>query len=250
MTEVIGRNLYREALTQVRENMELAITQGQSRITCLAEMMGEGLFTPVSANLAQYGLESAQVSEAAVDSDMTYEEAVLDGLRDDCPPEVLKQQALLEVFYWSFDGKIHKGQMVVDRSLVSEVEQVFATAFQAKFPISRVVPVSRYGWDDDASMNDDNTSAFNYRTIFGTDIMSRHARGRAIDINPLLNPHYRGDGTIVPKGAVYQAGEPGVLVEGDLVVAAFTNAGWIWGGKASEGWDISVFGHDYQHFEK
>lgn len=40
------------------------------------------------------------------------------------------------------------------------------------------------------SMEDNNSSAFNYRPIEGTDRPSKHALGTAIDINTLYNPYY------------------------------------------------------------
>ena len=49
------------------------------------------------------------------------------------------------------------------------------------------------------SMSADNTSAFNFRVIAGTTLLSQHALGRAIDINPVENPWRRPD-RIVPAG--------------------------------------------------
>lgn len=147
------------------------------------------------------------------------------------------------MYYVGFDGLTHKGQMVVDEELAEEVEAVFAAAFKAKFPVRSAIPVSQFEWDDDASMLVDNSSGFNFRTIAGTTSMSRHAKGRAVDINPLLNPHYRKDGSIVPEGAVYEAGKPGVLVDGDAVVSTFKAKGWEWGAE----WNGE---QDWQHFDK
>ena len=40
-------------------------------------------------------------------------------------------------------------------------------------------------------MSDNNTSAFNFRTIAGTDIVSEHGMGLAVDVNPFYNPQVK-----------------------------------------------------------
>ena len=55
--------------------------------------------------------------------------------------------------------------------------------------------------DDELSMEDNNTSAFNCREIPGTGPWSQHAFGRAIDLNPLLNPYIDCTGAFQPKNA-------------------------------------------------
>lgn len=89
----------------------------------------------------------------------------------------------------------------------------------------------------------DNSSAFNYRTIAGTERLSRHAAGRAVDINPRLNPAIYADGRIVPAEGLYRPGISGTLTEGDSVVSAFLERGWRWGGNF-------VHVRDCHHFEK
>ena len=49
-------------------------------------------------------------------------------------------------------------------------------------------------------MADNNSSAFNYRFIAGTERFSKHAFGRALDVNPLQNPFVRSDSSVVPEG--------------------------------------------------
>lgn len=243
-----GRNAYKRAaeLSTLENILEEPVTEEvaalRGKMVCLLQMKVEGKLAPRSANLDRYGLTEAP-TEIVVASDLSYVEAVVNGLRDDCPEELLAKQTLLEVYYISFDGLTHKGQIVVHEELIHEVEAAFAAAFKTRFPIRSAIPVSQFGWDDDASMRADNSSAFNYRTIAGTDVMSRHAQGRAVDINPLLNPHYRTDGSIVPEGAIYEAGNPGVLVDGDAVVSTFKAHGWGWGAE----WPGE---QDWQHFEK
>jgi peptidoglycan LD-endopeptidase CwlK len=104
------------------------------------------------------------------------------------PREIIETLCLISVRYVGFDGRLHEGQLVVHRELASDLEEIFALMESLKFPVAGAVPVVRYGWSDTASMAADNTSAFNYRKTAGTDRLSCHASGRAIDINPRLNP--------------------------------------------------------------
>lgn len=159
------------------------------------------------------------------------------------PAEVLETLRLLEVSYLGFDGRLHRGQLVVSRDLASEVGEIFAELKELAFPIRQVVPVVRFGWSDESSMAADNTSAFNYRLVAGTGRLSLHALGRAVDVNPRENPVFYPDGQSAPPGARYSPGEAGTFAAGGAAVAAFLRRGWRWGG---------LFEHvkDYHHFEK
>ena len=148
----------------------------------------------------------------------------------------------MDVLYYSTDGMIHKGQIVLDKRLASDVTQVFEAAFQYKFPFVSVVPISQFDWNDDDSMSHNNTSSFNYRAVTGGKKLSNHSFGFAIDINPLNNPYLKGD-TVLPKGAKYDIKEAGTLTEDSPVVRIFLELGWLWGGH----WKSLK---DYQHFEK
>lgn len=177
---------------------------------------------------------------AIVDSALEFAEAVAGSA---APPEVLQGLRLIAVRYRGFDGRCHAGQLVLRRELAEEVQELFALMEGWRFPIRCAVPIVRHGWSDEASMAADNTSAFNYRFIAGTDRLSCHATGRAIDINPFRNPAIYPDGRIAPAGARYCPGDPGTFTGGDPVVLAFRERGWRWGGD---------FTHlsDYHHFEK
>lgn len=180
-----------------------------------------------------------------IDSDMTLQEA----LRKECPPEFKEKQRLVDVTYYSFDGKIHKGQLVIDERLVKDIRKVFQVALKHKFPITSVIPISHDRFfkngrwnEDDLSMAANNTSAFNYRVITGGKSLSKHAYGFAIDINPLQNPYIK-KGVVLPPGAVYDTEKPGTLTHNSPVVKTFLRLGWTWGGD----WKSLK---DYQHFEK
>ena len=96
-------------------------------------------------------------------------------------------------------------------------------------------------------MEDNNTSAFNCRLLPSGRAWSLHAYGRAIDVNPLINPFIdsRGDIRTEDRRAVPrpQSHRSGILHAGDPAVRAFTDRGWRWGGD----WRTPK---DYQHFER
>ena len=140
-----------------------------------------------------------------VDSRMTEKEA-FDGLDPKCPADIRKRQKVVKLKYYSSDGKIHQGQLVIDAELKGDIKKVFALALKERFPIYSVIPISdkRFRkdgrWDDELSMEANNTSAFNYREITGGGRLSNHAYGRAIDINTFLNPYIK-DSVVLPYGA-------------------------------------------------
>jgi hypothetical protein len=158
-------------------------------------------------------------------------------------PQYIKENlVLIDVEYWSFDAREKVGQLVIHRELAAEVKVIFAEIKAARFPIEKIIPVVAYDWSDDASMEDNNSSTFNYRNIVGGENLSQHAFGRAIDINPRQNPYVKGD-IVLPQNAVYSPNIPGTIVSGDAVVEAFVKRGWDWGGN----WRQLK---DWQHFEK
>jgi len=190
-------------------------------------------------------IPAGTLEDPIIDSDITLAEA----LKKYAPEDLKKRQRMVEVLYYSFDGKVHRGQLVIDERLVSDIREVFRVVLESKFPITSVVPISdpRFFKDgkwneDDQSMLANNTSAFNYRKVTGGTKLSRHAYGFAIDINPVLNPYIKGK-KVLPPGAVYDKNRPGTLTADCAVVRTFLRLGWTWGGN----WHSLK---DYQHFEK
>ncbi len=163
--------------------------------------------------------------------------------RQGCPVG-LGDLAHLQVRHWGFDGTVHHGEMVVAVTVAEDVLGVLGDLFDARFPIERMRLVDAYGADDDASMAANNTSAFNCRTVAGTDRWSEHAFGAAVDVNPVQNPYVRGQQVSPPAGAAYLDRSdirPGMAVRPGVLVASFGEVGWGWGGD----WESSK---DYQHF--
>lgn len=104
-------------------------------------------------------------------------------------PVSLERLRSVHVVYQDFQGKICEGDILVLDAVSSFVMTIFQELFQTGFPIHKVVPIDQYGGDDDASMADNNSSAFNYRPIAGKNILSIHSYGLAIDVNPVQNPY-------------------------------------------------------------
>ena len=179
-------------------------------------------------------------SDTLIHSSMSFDEAVK-GTK--APKDLLSAQRLIDVEYYNFDGRLCKGQLVMHKELVSDVEAVFKIIKDIKYPVHKCVPIVKYNWDDNASMSDNNTSAFNYRFVAGTNRLSNHAEGRAIDINPFQNPAIYKSGKISPDGAKYDLKARGTLTPNHQIVLEFKRRGWDWGGE----WTSLK---DYQHFDK
>ena len=164
--------------------------------------------------------------------------------RPGCPVP-LSDLRLVRARHWGFDGHVHSGRIVVHRDVAANVLAVFRRLYGARFPIRRMVPVDAYGASDFRSIEADNTSAFNCRTVDGTSRWSEHAYGRAIDLNPIENPYVGSSGTTSHRASTpYLRRSPyrtGMAVEGGTVVRAFDAIGWGWGGRWSGA-------RDYQHF--
>jgi peptidoglycan L-alanyl-D-glutamate endopeptidase CwlK len=178
-------------------------------------------------------------SELINDSELNFDEAVSG---QNIPQNILENLELIDVYYYGFDDRLHKGQLVVHKDAVQDIEEIFEFIKESRFPISKVVPISAYDWSDEKSTKDNNTSAFNYRFVSGSRVISKHAFGLAIDINPLLNPYVK-NGTSIPAGSIYDTTKAGTISSDSQLVKEFKERGWKWGGD----WKNLK---DYQHFEK
>jgi D-alanyl-D-alanine carboxypeptidase-like protein len=162
-------------------------------------------------------------------------------------PVALADLRLLRIGYWGFDGRVRVGKMIVAASSVPAVREAFAALFRARFPIRRMRLVDDYGASDYASIEADNTSAFNCRPATGSTRFSEHAYGRAVDVNPIENPYVYPDGTTVHAGSRAYLDRSrhrrGMAYRGGVLVRAFARAGWKWGGN----WRPPS-ATDYQHF--
>lgn len=166
-----------------------------------------------------------------------------------CP----KREALrlVQIPYVSFEGELKSGPLIVDASLADEVLKIFTEiAANASYRVERVQLIDAYGGNDFKSIEANNTSAFNCRLTTGAKTMSAHAKGRAIDVNPLINPYVDKTGTSHKKSLGFvtrqlraKSDAAGMIKVDGIVVKTFRKYGWKWGGD----WNSIK---DYQHFSK
>lgn len=156
----------------------------------------------------------------------------------------------VKVLHWGFDGDVHSGELIVNKTIAEDIIEIFKELYELEYPVERMVLVDEYEADDNASMADNNSSAFNYRKVEGTDRLSLHSYGMAIDINPFYNPYIHeveGKTVVTPEnGAQYEDRTldcPYYIDTEDPCYLAFTKRGFTWGGA----WKNSK---DYQHFQK
>jgi len=168
------------------------------------------------------------------------------------PNKIIDREDLryLKVLHWDYDGKTHQGEMVCNQLIANKLILIFQELYRQHYPIQRMRLADEYDADDEKQMSDNNTSCFCYRAVTGSGNLSYHARGLAIDINPLYNPYVRymknGQRKVQPLNAVPYCNRSKSfrykINKGDLCYRLFIQHGFIWGGD----WK-SV--KDYQHFE-
>ncbi len=180
-----------------------------------------------------------QKDKIIIDCNYTFDEAVSNL---DFPDNIRKKIRIIAVQYFSFDNRLHQGQIIIHKDLVEDIKNIFKLIEEKHFKIEKVLPIVYYGWSDEKSMLDNNTSAFNYRYVAGTKRLSNHANGRAIDINPFLNPQVFKN-KVYPSTAKYSPEIEGTITAKSFLTKEFKKMGWSWGGD----WESSK---DYQHFEK
>lgn len=169
--------------------------------------------------------------------------------KEDCtvPREDLRY---VHVRHMGFDGEVKDGELVVNKAIADDVLAIFEELYKADYPIEKVRLVDEYDADDEASMSDNNSSAFNFRFISHTTRISKHGLGMAVDINTRYNPYVKtvdGKLSIEPaNGADYvdrSKDFPHKIGHEDLCYKLFKEHGFTWGGD----WTHSK---DYQHFER
>jgi len=163
--------------------------------------------------------------------------------RPGCPIPI-EALRLVTVDHWGYDGLEHRGELVVHADYADALVGVFRRLFEVRFPIERMQLVDAFDGDDHASTLANNTAAFNCRSVVGRPgSWSEHAFGRAIDVNPRVNPYVLDPRIQHPALARFldrSLQDPGMIRPGDAVIDAFAAVGWQWGGVWSS--------PDYQHF--
>lgn len=155
----------------------------------------------------------------------------------------------LHILYVGFDNNTHEGELIVNKRIAEDVLDIFKELYKAGYQIEKVRLIDEYNAQDELSMRDNNSSAFNFRYISYSTTLSKHAMGLAVDINTLYNPYIKqvdGRLNIEPANAVQYVDRnrqfPHKIDHQDLCYKLFTKHGFEWGGD----WEDSK---DYQHFE-
>lgn len=158
----------------------------------------------------------------------------------------------VKVLHRNIDGKTQLGEIVCNKSIAADLIDIFRKLYEANYKIERITLVDVYDGDDERSMAANNTSCFNFRVVSGTTTLSRHAQGRAIDVNPLYNPYvHLNNGKVEPaNGKPYATNRTAqrktpvpFISTSDLCYRLFIQHGFRWGGS----WRTTK---DYQHFDK
>ncbi|MCR4956879.1 MAG: M15 family metallopeptidase [Lachnospiraceae bacterium] len=168
--------------------------------------------------------------------------------KEDCTLE-REELRYLHVLHRDQKNKEHEGEMIVNRHIAKDVLEIMKRLYEEEYPIEKIRLVDEYDADDEASMEDNNSSSFNFRFISHTNKVSKHGLGLAVDINTLYNPYVKTvDGKRVVEPVTGEAytnrnGEyPYKIEKGDLCYQLFTEKGFLWGGEFESC-------KDYQHFE-
>lgn len=94
----------------------------------------------------------------------------------------------LLLLYIDFDGRIRVGEMVCNRLISNDLLEIFKELFEKGYQFCSIRLIDDFDGSDEASMQANNTSCFNYRMMSGSNVLSLHAKGLAVDVNPLQNP--------------------------------------------------------------
>lgn len=191
---------------------------------------------PLSENLQRY---ITGVSYPASDGDTSQELAVS-----------YSDLRYLHILHYDFNGESTEGELICNKAIAADLLDIFYELYYNEYQLEKVRLIDEYNGDDTASMEDNNTSCFNYRVVDGTTSLSKHALGLALDINPFYNPYVtyeNGNTRISPAGSEEYANRkadfPYKIDEDDLCYKLFIQHGFTWGGN----WNSMK---DYQHFQK
>lgn len=168
--------------------------------------------------------------------------------KDNCtvPKEDLRY---LHLLHKDMTGKTTEGELICNKKIADKLLFIFKELYKADYPIEKMHLIDEYNADDEQSMQDNNSSCFNFRFISFTTKVSKHGYGLAIDINPLYNPYVKkvaGKTNVEPAAGMPYVDRsksfPCKIDHDDLAYKLFTAQGFEWGGDWSDR-------KDFQHFE-
>lgn len=162
----------------------------------------------------------------------------------------------LKLLHYNYEHQIQVGELIVNAEIAEDCRKIFRELFEQEYEIASMYLIDNYwtgnsGETDTASIEQNNTSAFHYRAMTGSDTLSNHALGYAVDVNPLQNPYvsYGRDGSFAQYYKDMElyldrsSGAEHMITHEDLCYRTFIKYGFTWGGDWEEP-------KDYQHFEK
>ena len=213
------------------------------------------------------------VNAKAIITNLAEETELLQTLREykvhdnHCDKYLNRYAVIKNIEYYDFNGNlINNGTIIVQDALADNVVKIFEELKEKKFPIEPIDPkMGRYKIENlfwtSVETDEHNlpafTGAYSCRVILGTDRLSLHSYGTAIDLNFLHNPCIMIDEekqevtSIIPReGIKYlnrqidRPGKPyGYGKINDEIIQLFAKYGFnTWGGN----WDSPI---DYQHFQ-
>ena len=75
-----------------------------------------------------------------IDSHIKLEEALMG---KEIPNPNTKNLRIIDVEYYSFDNRLHRGQVVIHKDLAEDIKEIFTLIKEKKFPIKKVVPINK-----------------------------------------------------------------------------------------------------------
>jgi D-alanyl-D-alanine carboxypeptidase-like protein len=170
--------------------------------------------------------------------------------RQACPVG-LSDLRLLTVAHWGFDGRAHRGQLVVNGNAAGSLAHAFRTLYGLRFPIHHMRLSDMYGPSRGRPRDGDVSGSFDCRQAVpspctggrGTGSWSMHAYGLAVDLNPVENPYVGCGQSRDPSAKPYfdrSRHRRGMVTPRSI--KAFESIGWGWGGS----WAGNT--KDYMHF--
>ncbi len=260
---------YEKLNTSSSADSEIPETSEAAQSSTPSESMTETLQDSQEEVVTESQLTGATLNQESKEARVTYSEGfyyepISDGLRryitgisypipeENIEPEItIEELRYVHIWHYDFDGNPAEGELICNETIAQDLVEIFHELYRNEYQLERVLLIEEYDGSDDASMEDNNTSCFNYRVVAGSKQLSKHAYGLAVDINPLYNPYvtYAEDGTekVAPAAAELYANRSNSFAykidEKDLCYKLFTQYGFTWGGN----WNSSK---DYQHFQK
>ena len=266
ITESLQENMHGEN-QESPENESTAYSNNVSGVEYADDSEGISHSTVFLSNLTGAKLNGTDMlDDRSIYTEGFYSEPLSDSLRrfitgvsypattegdSESPVEIgFEELRYLHIWHYDFEGNPAEGELICNESIASDLLEIFYELYRNEYQIESVLLIDEFDGDDTASMEANNTSCFNYRKVEGSENLSKHAHGLAIDINPFYNPYItypNGVETISPAGSEAYADRsmsfPYKIDKDDLCYKLFTDHGFTWGGN----WNNVK---DYQHFQK